>query len=362
MANRIFRLETMLFHLTDSLCDYSQEKKEAVIICVSNLLLGYCECKLLLRLSRNVIDHFTPLITDIKARKALNYLDRTSYTARTYNDITYHIDVVLKKTGGSKNNELDYLFFQDSCSVQKAILLCEDLTDCNFYMQLTKGQCGNYNICADKQTGGGSGLKKKLEDLVQTNAIILAIVDSDKMYPKKKKYGNTAESCLKVYNNSLPNIYLYVTETHEAENMIPLEFVVTHCSKKYSGLNFIRKLKQKDALSFLRYYDYKEGITYESIKENQDYYNFAKDIYSKIYGDSFEKHVIATSSKTKDKQHIFPPINSNILELYVSFLKESDQSQLNYNYASSDANSCYRDRLCKFVLAFTCARDCEPIH
>ena len=362
MANWIFRLGIMLFHLTDSLCDYSQENKEAVIICVSNLLLGYCESKLLLSLSRKVIEHFSPIVTDIKARKALNYLSRTSYTTRAYNDITYHIDVVLKKKDDSKNNELDYFFFQDSSSIQKTVLLCEDLTDCNFYMSLTKSKYGNYYICADKQTGGGSGMKKKIEDLKQTNAVVLVIADSDKMYPEKKEFGNTAKSCISAYDNSRPNIYLYVTDTHEAENLIPLEFVVTHCSKKYSGLNFIKKLKQKDALSVLQYYDYKEGITYESIKDNQDYYNFAKDIYTKIYGDGFEKHVIDTSIKANDKQHIFPPIKSNILELYVTFLKDVKQNKLDYNYASIDANNIYRDKLCKLILAFTCARNSEPMH
>ena len=92
----------MLFNLTDSLCDYSQENKDEVITCVSNLLLGYCESKLLLRLSRRVIEHFSPLIIDTKARKALNYLNRTSYTARLFNDLAYHIDVVLRKKEKTK--------------------------------------------------------------------------------------------------------------------------------------------------------------------------------------------------------------------------------------------------------------------
>lgn len=229
-------------------------------------------------------------------------------------------------------------------------------------MLLTKELYQHYNICADKQTGGGSGMKKKLEDLILTNAVVLAIVDSDKMYPKKTTYGSTAKSSLSVYNNSLPNIKLYVTDTHEAENLIPLEYVVTHCSKKYKGKDFIQKLKRKNALHYLKHYDYKDGIKYEAVADNDEYYKFAKEIYEVLYSTDFDKHVQATHRKPKDKQYVFPPINSSILEKYVSAKINSINIQLDDNYAFADCNKQYRETLCKLICAFTCVRDSEPIH
>lgn len=366
----------MLFELTNSLTKCSASQETDVVRAVTNLLIGYYEGNLLLSADIAVINYFKTRVVHRDAKLALKELERKQYSL-VYPFVA-HIDVVLDK---SKDGELVYTYFRKTYSIQKTRLVCENLDDCRFYIKIAKEKFNDYNIDANMKGCGGSTMDNELENQMKNEGILLAFVDSDKCFPSAS-IGNTAQNCQEVCKTSTVQCRLKILDVHEVENLVPLGFVVRNCDPNDQGRLFIEKLKQRGILDKLLYYDYKNGITLDSISgdKNKDYRNHAKLIFNNLYSGDFDSHIESLKTqkerelkKKRKKQtikkedriiRVFPMINKNIIGQYLNFSFSKPYSSKYYDstYKSIDPASAYRDEICEIVLAYACVRAEEPIN
>ena len=98
----------MVFELTDNLCEYPLEREEQILICITNLLIGYYEGNHLLMASELLCDHFQSKLSDSRAKSALNYL-------KNHCSFSYDVDWIMQVViNDDKNNlhEISIDFFE----------------------------------------------------------------------------------------------------------------------------------------------------------------------------------------------------------------------------------------------------------
>lgn len=64
----------MLLNLDDSLLEVDNTLKERVIVCITNILIGFYEANFLVQASDEIYEFFEPLIDEDRASRSLFYL------------------------------------------------------------------------------------------------------------------------------------------------------------------------------------------------------------------------------------------------------------------------------------------------
>ena len=362
----------MVFDLSDTLMDYipgSQQETE-VIRCVTNILTGYFEGNLLVTCSRKFICFFMNKIKAPDALLALNYLDRIS--SMLVYEVIYRISVVRKESDLS-DGELSYKFFQKTESIQPTSLICEDIYDCNFYELYTKEFMQDINVKCNRVEGGGSSVGKCIKEAKAKNAIFLSLVDSDCHY-KGASIGSTAQGAINELPKNTTNIFLKILDTLEAENLIPIGYVIKHC-KNQKNEKFFRQLFTNNFGFIWRYYDLKNGLCSSAIIEDEKYYQSGKEWYQKLlHKEDFETRVRNYKQAKEDKlpkimgknNVLLPKICKNILNQYITYLssKESERAYIAYDKDFDKMDPLYKERkeIVDLVYAFLCVRKQEPIN
>lgn len=337
----------MVFELTDNLCEYPLEREEQILICITNLLIGYYEGNHLLMASELLCDHFQSKLSDSRAKSALNYL-------KNHCSFSYDVDWIMQVViNDDKNNqhEISIDFFERTSSIQPVCILGENTHDVDFFVSICKMYYEGISINHTEENGGGSFTAQKLKRLQKEKRLGLVIVDTDKKFDTDD-YGKTYKEVFKAYNKNAKNIFLHTLNFHEIENLLPFSFLMKVTNK--DGKCFLRKIVDiNDCLkNILRYYDIKNGVTIDAIEQNPAYYIFAEQLYNKLYKlkGNFNKYIC--DLKRKKKKNVYPQIRQDAINLYLSG-KNIDNS---INYFEDEWRS-----LAKNILTFTCARENSPI-
>ena len=344
----------MVIELTDGLAQCPKDKMDALSVSIENLLIGYYEGNHILMISapfcKYIRDH--NLIKSDRAYKALYVIEENgAYDLH----VLWHLLVVLENADPAKH-EVDYSFFTLARTILPTAFLCENLDDIKFYMQLAERYFPNTRMISTNYHGGGGTTAEVFCHIKKLKVPCLVILDSDVKYPGCKK-GDTAKRCLSRYKKENGYIEVKMLDVHEAENLLPIEFLKTVATSKAS--TFLKLLEAKRMLDKLIYLDIKEGVRKEDVINDLNYKSFCEEIYDKLYkkgANNFAKYI---GQKKNDSDYIFVPITSKLLEKYID-----SHSQLNKNnfLYHDDIMTPYRKQIAELVQTFTCCRGLDPLN
>jgi len=195
-------------------------------------------CSRLSPIARNVYKHLSNQATQ-------NFISYPSVVKR-YIEVNPCLEPQVVENSGQKIIKVPPRFFKDSESVQKTILLGENLDDAVFYETIAKVYLRwkkiNAQIECDGRGGGGSTISREYINIQTLNRrFCLCIVDSDKIAPN----GNLGPTASKLLNSDDPNrrkTQIFILDCRESENLIPNSIL----SKLYS-----RKQERLEALTII---------------------------------------------------------------------------------------------------------------
>lgn len=339
----------MLLNLDDSLLETENTLKDRVIVCVTNILIGFYEANILVQASDEIYDHYEPLIKDDRAMRALVYLKANNsyaYEIEPFNIVNKdlkNVDVLHK--------EISIFFFEQTISIQKAIILGENGNDVSYYIFMANVFFPNIRISCEKMSGGGSTTSEIFAYIQkQNNRFCLVIADSDMKYPDAP-LGGTAKAIEKVWNKKRVHLDVYRLSVHEAENLLPLSFVKEKAKNNKNAIDFFKRIEKSDSFNNIwRCYDIKKGIKVEDIESSADYYSFAEKVYLEVYGvkQSFEKYI--SQLKFYKRKQVMPPIRSDVLDLFVHL---KDEEKMKYSIFLYQQEC---EEIAKKVIQFACSR------
>ena len=282
------------------------------------------------------------LAEGVRQKAALNHLlNNNGYCP----NVLWHIRIVLENAEVEKH-ELDISFFGKTESIQPTFMLCENLEDIRFYLKQTKYYHPDSPMVVNEYHGGGGTTVDVFKVLKRRNIVCLVILDSDIKFPGCEK-GETASRCVNNYQDKCTNIEVKVLPVHEAENLVPISFMLKNTDA--DGVRFLTRLKKKKYTEALVYYDVKEGISKEKTNEFKDYKEFAKTMYEKLYTrNKFEAYY----RLIKKNALVFPKLNKDMLSLYNS----------NSVFGMNDELESYRKEIADLVFTFLCCRGADPIN
>ncbi len=153
----------------------------------------------------------------------------------------------------------------------KANLICENLIDCRFFINLTKiyalkNSINSFNIALQSNNGGGSTILDVYKEKEQIGEISLIIVDSDQKF-QDSPIGETLRKLLREkQDNSLIEIYpLYV---HEIENLIPIKLIENYYKTTRT------EERRREVIKFLKTFEAKKleesPIAYFDMKDRNN--------------------------------------------------------------------------------------------
>jgi len=164
-------------------------------------------------------------------------------------------------------------FFQDSISIQKSKVICENPSDADFYEIVALEYLKNINAngsCPpvfDAINGGGGSTRATFDRFVSNNELVLCILDNDKKHPESSR-GSTCRA----FNNVTSNVtgLVNVLDAHEVECLIP-QYLLREVTEK-NGINREQQFSLNfwDRVTEIRedakfYYDHKNGLDLKKV-------------------------------------------------------------------------------------------------
>lgn len=256
--------------VADNVAELSTEDKICLEYIAESVRLGK---HIVLGSSRtlNILFH----IEDLNARTKSIY--RKIYSNRTQiGQIFQHINLYIRVMYGinyfekNTDNNHDQInvplsFFNNTSKVEICYLLCEDLKDCKFYINLTnyikKEIVNNFMFNLIPSNGGGSNSADNYQNIIKNNFPCISIVDSDKD-SKMAKIQETATKLKNKYraysNNHLTNIH--ILKVREKENLItPHIYLIL--SDEPSDYKVLKQIYENPNYRDICYYgDIKSGL------------------------------------------------------------------------------------------------------
>jgi hypothetical protein len=162
-------------------------------------------------------------------------------------------------------------FFNDSESVQKTILLCENSDDAVLYETIAKVYLRwkqmNVPIVCEPRGGGGNTISTEYINIQKLKkSFCLCIVDSDKIAPNGN-LGSTASRLQAQSNSSCINTQTFILGCREIENLIPNSILSELCSgneERVKALRIFEKIS-KSAVDIRYFLDIKKGTRLKEI-------------------------------------------------------------------------------------------------
>ena len=163
--------------------------------------------------------------------------------------------------------------FPDFELYEETHLLCENIFDCKFYRQiglhyLRENNFKDVTLCLyPLQGGGAASCRVYREEVILKHHFCLALMDSDKGYPKCKKEAETTFGKVKKESDTLKPLNCLCERlqyTREIENLIP----DTYIKRKYRDKELVK------ANVDMAYIDIKNGLSAKLLwfSEAVDYY------------------------------------------------------------------------------------------
>lgn len=186
-------------------------------------------------------------------------------------------------------DEINYVsnnIAQNSVFWNNTSIVLENIDDYDYYQFIYQNRINKIhpevvkiNLSKEVECGGGGDIGKNLKNKNQNLHISIAILDSDKRFPKAD-YGTTAKKVLELKNDNtiIWSISEYkIIEIHELENLFIsesfLKFVAQKDEKWIKKINWLNESKKiKNDIDL--YFDLKSPYTKHMICHN-DYFNEA---------------------------------------------------------------------------------------
>jgi hypothetical protein len=210
---------------------------------------------------------------------------------------------------------------------QKTRLLCEDMTDAQFYTLITKyylkkNNLQNIRIHPIPQGGGGQNIEKEFKSISEScSEFCLCIVDSDKKSPSTD-FGDTYKSLISHYDHNKHALCeVFPLGVREIENIIPLYFI----NKIYGDdVNFTKLITVHQNIfnthkNSRDYFDFKNGIKWRNIKDQ-------KRTHEKYWYNIVDSANLLTTlnPSSLDKDHIIlRGYNSHLLKKTIQYFEEN---------------------------------------
>jgi len=188
-----------------------------------------------------------------------------------YIEITDLLEPKLSSLSGKEVIQVPLGFFENTESIQKTILLCENIRDTSFYQTIARvyviWKNTNINIKLEFEPRGGGGNTINTEyDNIQKNTkrLCLCILDSDRISPEGK-LGSTAVLIASIAQNQNSQFFrtkVFILNVHEIENLIPNSILLEICSgnqQREDAMKRIKTLQEIRGSQIKHFLDIKEG-------------------------------------------------------------------------------------------------------
>lgn len=226
-------------------------------------------------------------------------------------------------------------------------LLCENLTDNDFYYLIGKYYCIQHgydqlHLSFHNENGGGDTTATVFTKCVEKEKKpTLCIIDSDRkhgeteQFPNNPAIGNTlkhvrdAKNKLEIVSKH-PPFFLQELHVHEAENLIPMD-VLSRIEQvnAHGGKQLLMQLRGIGKEEAILYYDFKKGLPYILEKPKQQYW---KELLLLLGGKETEMPPDKKPEKGDEqegKSMFFPAVGRNdLLEQAVQSMKDNPKYQV----------------------------------
>ena len=303
--------------------DDSHVLSEIHINSLINLSIAWREGKHIVTGSRETLDYIrNNAKLSPKQRGCFDHMYKdTTVHGALKSQLLRHIEAVaglslpeLKHFGDKKTIRLPLEFFHDSETIQKTVLLTENVNDQLLYgimlsvFMCSKNISGSY--CSHEPIGGGGSTTQNPYKTYQNsmNRLCLCILDSDRKFPKGP-IGNTARSVKDIDVDDKPHTELMILDSREIENLIPTKLLKEMPSQNHSfGESIVRlELIEESNSGWLRnFLDFKKGTKLGKILllgHNTDEYKAWKDYFDTIDLNTINKNCINSKSCMKNESN-----------------------------------------------------------
>ncbi|WP_350645682.1 hypothetical protein [Pseudoalteromonas sp. G24-MNA-CIBAN-0072] len=177
-----------------------------------------------------------------------------------------------------EDNEIliSYSKFKDPISSGAIPFISENDKDYRFYKVIgntyIRAKIGlNIDINLIHNLGAGSHCKAEFDRLSKVSPLLFCIVDNDKKHPKTKEGSTSSRFKFDDRDNYESGKLIKVLDMREVENLIPTKTIDDVCAKHYppkiiDTFDEIKFLFKKEP-NFIRYFDFKEGLSLKTAIE-----------------------------------------------------------------------------------------------
>lgn len=244
-------------------------------------------------------------------------------------------DPIIKRKGNFEV-EVNLDFFRLTNSLQRVLIISEDIEDCNFYGSITERlkliNSDLLKLTYETVNGGGDRTADNFDEkAIDKKYITYTILDSDKKF-EGDTTGNTYNKVLKKFNEKDEETLakLHLLTVHEKENLIsPIIYSTLNVDKQV--VKILSEISiNEDVVNFLKYLDLKEGLhslNYHSYYDNLVNFlidnNLLGNTFGTFNGTLADLHTELNKIKklTKEKREaakffIIKPLSSNPLNRF----------------------------------------------
>ncbi|MBA0160309.1 MULTISPECIES: hypothetical protein [Pectobacterium] len=261
---------------------------EPDIFCsINNLLTAHRECKHILFSDSDIFETISKssLFDSLNKNAALMAHNDRRRNHSLFSLISTHVvidfsnpDIAQKIKNENLIITVGYKYFSDTSSIQPIKLLCEDLSDVDFYTIVAdfykkRNGIRNAGFNVEATNGGGGSIKGNFEKLSNQNKLCFCILDSDKKHPKDK-LGSTCSGFKE--NITTFSSDFYILDAHEVESLIPSSIIGEliqdgiYGQEKFIEFEKLDSMEKEDPDTKI-YYDHKEGFTISKLKSLSKY-------------------------------------------------------------------------------------------
>ncbi len=192
-----------------------------------------------------------------------------------YIEITDLLEPTLSSLSGKEVIQVPLRFFENTESIQKTILLCENIRDTSFYRTIARVYViwkwkntnikNNISLEFEPKGGGGNTINIEYDNIQKTTKrFCLCILDSDRISPEGK-LGSTAALIASIDQNQNSQFFrtkVFILDVHEIENLIPNSILLEICSgnqQREEAMKRIKTLQEIRGSQIKHFLDIKEG-------------------------------------------------------------------------------------------------------
>jgi hypothetical protein len=369
----------MLFYLPEDLLsnELSAEQKAKVLRAIEYILRSVWESKHLVKIDYSLINRLLEEIQNDDCKSVLISI-RNSFSILNYDCIKFYVKVVPENNilCVSEFDEFNILnlpinYLQQSDITNKSIILCENISDADFFKYIAvyyieKKAIGNVSLNFEPDHGGGGDINVVFEKYVKDrNRFCLAFCDNDIKYPNAE-VGQTLKKLKEVDKRDNYLCDHIEIDAHEIENLVPFNYIQEFNQRDIdvAGLHFVNNIFNSERREDLKYIDLKKGICTSRIYNNVDYKNFAislqpfcREILDANIIDDLVRVYNETEKHLRIDKKIVPAVGKIVKSLFDKSELLTTKTPEFLGYQSNEW-----DRIGAKLFYWTCSRNHESIN